>query len=139
MIKAAAEEEEEEEIGRIKRFRLALLAAVAIVGIVDIAMPTTAAAPEKEVETREDCISTLTYQSKNNSRRLPSDYICYICRLAPADVFDSTGNLDMPIEMSALCFSCYTDVMQERGNRNSRRKDDEKEEENDTSNGRWTS
>jgi hypothetical protein len=136
MIKAA----EEEEIGRIKRFRLALLAAVAIVGIVDIAMPTTTTtAPEKEVETREGCISTLTYQSKNNSRRLPSDYICYICRLAPADVFDSTGNLDMPIEMSALCFSCYTDVMQERGNRKSRRKDDEKEEENDTSDGRWTS
>ena len=107
MIKAEEEEEEEEEIGRIKRFRLALLAAVAFVGIVDIAMPTTTAAPEKEVETREGCISTLTYQSKNNSRRLPSDYICYICRLAPADVFDSTGNLDMPLEMSALSLSCY--------------------------------
>ena len=53
MIKAAAaeeeeEEEEEEKIGHIKRFRLALLAAVAIVGIVDIAMVTiTAAAPGK--------------------------------------------------------------------------------------------
>ena len=44
MIKAA----EEEKIGHIKRFRLALLAAVAIVGFVDIAMvTTTAAAPGK--------------------------------------------------------------------------------------------
>ncbi len=136
-VKSMTKAAEEEEIGRIKRFRLALLAAVAIVGIVDIAMVTTT--PEKGVETREGRISTSTYQSKNNSRRLPSDYICYTCRLAPADVFDSTGNLDMPIEMSALCFSCYTDLMQERGNRKSRRKDYEKEEENDTSDGRWTS
>lgn len=83
----------------------------------------------------------MTYQSNNNFRMPPSAYICYICRLAPADVFASTGNLDMPIEMSALCFSCYTDVMQEKRNRKRRRrrKDDEEEEENDTSDGRWTS
>ncbi len=43
MIKVA-----EEEIGYIKRFRLALLAAVAIVGIVDIAMPTTTTALRKK-------------------------------------------------------------------------------------------